>query len=205
MSPRTEQVSIRAKLGLTPQMDVRPYAYGNTFKRTVTILIGLMNEKSDKLHVKLGEGKRSMKLAYRQNAVELAFAITVWKSHGGTYPNILMLLEGSTDAPKWCYKHMYVAYSRVPSALRFRCFPCRKRLLACSERASLPMLPLSQAFRRKPSVATYSPTCANIWATKWRMDAYGRMATGGRNNLCWTNHEAARNHHRHHERGNKRP
>ena len=111
----------------------------------VTIPIGLMNEKSDKLHVKLGEGKRSMKLAYRQHAVELAFAITVWNSLGGTYPNLLMLLEGSTDVPKWCYAHMYVAYSRVPSALRF---------------------PLSQAFRRH-LLTNLRP---DIWATKWRMD-----------------------------------
>ena len=75
-------------------------AEGNTFRRTVTIPIGLMNEKSDKLHVKLGEGKRSMKLAYRQHAVELAFAITVWKSQGGTYPNLLMLLEGFDGCAK---------------------------------------------------------------------------------------------------------
>ena len=144
--------------------------------------IGLMNEKSDKLHVKLGEGKRSMKLAYRQHVVELAFTITEWKSQGGTYPNILMLLEGSTDAPKWCYEHMYVAYSLVPSTLHFRCFP-----------------------RRKRSVATYSPTCAPTSGRRNGAWTYRRLATGGRNNICWTNNEAARNHHRHHERGNKRP
>ena len=61
---------------------------------------------------------------------------------------IMMLLEGSTDAPKWCYEHMYVAYSRVPSVLRFRCFP------------------LSQAFHRH----LLSNLRPNIWATKWRMD-----------------------------------
>ena len=50
----------------------------------------------NKLHVKLGEGKRSMKLAYRHHAVELA----VWKSQGGTYPNILMLLGGVDGCAK---------------------------------------------------------------------------------------------------------
>ena len=123
-------------------------AAGNTFKRSIIIPIGLMNQKSDKLHIKLGEGKRSVKLAYRQHAVELAFAITVWKSQGGTYRNVLMLLEGSPDAPKWCFEHIYVALSRVPSELGFRCFP------------------LSPAFRRQ-LLANLRP---NIWATKWRMD-----------------------------------
>ena len=57
----------------------------------------------------------------------------------------------------------------------------------------------------KRCVPTYSPTCAPTSGRGNGTWTYGRMATGGRNNLCWTNHEAARNHHRHHERGNKRP
>ena len=58
---------------------------------------------------------------------------------------------------------------------------------------------------RKRSIATYSPTCAPTSGQQNGAWTYGRMATGGRNNLCWTNHEAARNHHRHHERRNERP
>ena len=47
--------------------------------------------------------------------------------------------------------------------------------------------------------------CLGWYGLLFPCSTYGRMATGGRNNLCWTNHEAARNHHRHHERGSKRP
>ena len=93
----------------------------------VTIPIGLMNEKSDKLHVKLGEGKRSMKLAYRQHAVELTFTITVWKSQGAgrhapKHPDAAGGVDGCAKVVLWTHV---------------------RGVLACSERASLPMLPPS--------------------------------------------------------------
>ena len=147
----------------------------------VTIPIGLMNEKSDKLHVKLGKGKRSMKLVYRgarlhHHRVEVAGRHVPKHPYQCCWRGRRMRQSGAMNTCTWRTSVFWA---------RFACdafSPCRKR-----------------------SVATYSPTCAPTSGRRNGALKYGRMATGGRNNLCWTNHEAARNHHRHHERGNKRP
>ena len=123
----------------------------DTCRERIIIPIGLIHDKTDKFCVKLGAGTHTQKVAYRQHAVDLAFAVTVWKSQGATLKNALVLLEGSPDAPKWCFEHLYVAYSRVPSESCFRCFP------------------LSPAFRLY-ALANLRP---NIWAVKWRMDVRG--------------------------------
>ena len=123
----------------------------DTCRERIIIPIGLIHDKTDKFCVKLGAGRHTQKVSYRQHAVDLAFAVTVWKSQGATLKNALVLLEGSPDAPKWCFEHLYVAYSRVPSESCFRCFP------------------LSPAFRLH-ALANLRP---NIWAVKWRMDVRG--------------------------------
>ena len=78
-----------------------------------------------------------MKLAYRQHAVELAFAITVWKSQGGTYVPKHPDAAGGVDG---CAKVVLLIHI--------------SGVLACSEHASLPMLPPVASV---PSPPTHQP------------------------------------------------
>eukprot|EP00919_Chromeraceae_sp_WS-2016_P007706 GHVR01018090.1.p1 GENE.GHVR01018090.1~~GHVR01018090.1.p1 ORF type:complete len:165 (+),score=8.05 GHVR01018090.1:1213-1707(+) len=122
-------------------------ANGHEFKKTIIIPIGVVRGNKEKFSIRAGVNN-APKVMYLQHAVELAFALTVWKSQGGSLKYVIVLLEGSPDAPKWRYEHLYVAYSRVPGETRFRCFP------------------LSADFRYH-TLASLRP---NIWAVKWRMD-----------------------------------
>jgi hypothetical protein len=64
-------------------------------------------------------------LSYHVHAVDLSFAITTWKSQGGTFEYIIALLEnyGGSSKQKLSYELLYVMFSRVKKAQRFRCMP----------------------------------------------------------------------------------
>lgn len=91
------------------------------------------------------------KLSYRAHAVDLSFAVTIWKSQGGTFDRIISLLESydTTKKQRLTYELMYVTFSRVRNASGFRCMPL------------LTSIETKQRLRRlRPS----------IYATRYRMD-----------------------------------
>eukprot|EP00918_Siedleckia_nematoides_P071053 GHVU01155170.1.p1 GENE.GHVU01155170.1~~GHVU01155170.1.p1 ORF type:complete len:166 (-),score=4.80 GHVU01155170.1:7-504(-) len=122
-------------------------ASGRRFRSRIVIPVGIVNAKGERFIVKVGSGSDCPTVHYKQHAVDLAFALTVWKSQGCTLKYVLALLEGSPGVPKWQFEHLYVAHSRVPRALTYRCFT------------------LSECFQRH-TIAKLRP---NIWAVKWRM------------------------------------
>ena len=68
------------------------------------------------------------KVIYCAHAIDLAFAITTWKSQGGTFDYIIALLENSTGAHCMIsFELLYVMISRVRQTDRFRCFPMAMR------------------------------------------------------------------------------
>ncbi len=90
-------------------------------------------------------------MTYYAHAVDLAFAVTVWKCQGGTFDYIIALLEHTPGSPTLTFEKLYVMFTRVKRACRFRC------------------LPLSPAFNE----AKLYHLCPKILATKWRMDIDG--------------------------------
>jgi hypothetical protein len=82
------------------------------------------------------------------HAVDLAFAITVWKCQGGTFDYIIALLKHTPGSPTLTFEKLYVMFTRVKMACRFQC------------------LPLFPAFNK----AKLYNLCPKILATKWRMD-----------------------------------
>ncbi len=87
-------------------------------------------------------------MTYYAHAVDLAFAVTVWKCQGGTFEYIIALLEHTPGSPTLTFEELYVMFTRVKRACGFRC------------------LPLSPAFT-KAKLYHLRP---KILATKWRMD-----------------------------------
>jgi hypothetical protein len=87
-------------------------------------------------------------VTYYAHAVELAFAITVWKFQEGTFDYIIALLKHNPGSPTLTFEKLYVMFTRVKKACKFRC------------------LPLSPAFN-KAKLYHLRP---KILATKWRMD-----------------------------------
>jgi len=65
----------------------------------------------------------SVHVRYTAHAVDLAFAITVWKAQGGTFPFVLAMLENICGGKPLTFERAYVMYSRAIAASRFRCFP----------------------------------------------------------------------------------
>ncbi len=53
------------------------------------------------------------------HAVDLAFAITVWKCQGGTFDYIIALLEHSPGNPTLTFEKLYVMFTRVKMACNF--------------------------------------------------------------------------------------
>jgi hypothetical protein len=86
-------------------------------------------------------------VTYYAHAVDLAFAITVWKCQGGTFAYIIALLEHTPGSPTLTFETLYVMFTRVKKACKFQC------------------LPLSPAFN-KAKLYHLQP---KILATKWRM------------------------------------
>ncbi len=62
-------------------------------------------------------------VTYYAHAVDLAFAITVWKCQGGTFDYIIGLLEQSPGSPTLTFENLYVMFTRVKKASKFRCLP----------------------------------------------------------------------------------
>ena len=65
----------------------------------------------------------SVNVRYTVHAVDLGFAITVWKAQGGTFPFVLAMLENICGGKPLTYERAYVMFSRAIAASRFRCFP----------------------------------------------------------------------------------
>ncbi len=87
-------------------------------------------------------------VTYYAHAVDLAFAITVWKCQRDTFDYIIALLEQTPGSPTLTFEKLYVMFKRVKKASKFQC------------------LPLSKAFN-KTKLYHLRP---KILATKWRMD-----------------------------------
>jgi ubiquitin C-terminal hydrolase len=85
-----------------------------------TIPIGL-DSRQEKNHLCIASSR--IKVHYIAHAVDLAFAITVWKSQGGEYDKIVLLLEPSKPGPALNYHLLYTAFSRVKLASGYRCLP----------------------------------------------------------------------------------
>jgi hypothetical protein len=62
-------------------------------------------------------------VTYYAHAVDLAFAITVWKCQGGTFDYIIALLDHTPGSPTLTFENLYVMFTRVKMAGKFRCFP----------------------------------------------------------------------------------
>ncbi len=87
-------------------------------------------------------------MTYYAHAVDLAFAITVWKCQGSTFDYIIALLERTPGSPTLTFEKLYVMFTKVEMACKFW------------------FLPLSPAFN-KAKLYNIRP---KILATKWRMD-----------------------------------
>ncbi len=62
-------------------------------------------------------------MTYYAHAVDLAFAITVWKCQGGTFDYIIALLEHTPASPTLTFEKLYVMFTRVKIACQFQCLP----------------------------------------------------------------------------------
>ncbi len=58
-------------------------------------------------------------VTYYAHAVDLAFAITVWKCQGGTFDYIIALLEQTPGSPTLTFENSYVMFTRVKMASKF--------------------------------------------------------------------------------------
>jgi hypothetical protein len=87
-------------------------------------------------------------VTYYAHAVDLAFAITIWKCQGGTFEYIIALLEHSPGSPALTFEKLYVLFTRVKEANHFRCLPLS------------PIYDKRTLFHLRPK----------ILATKWQMD-----------------------------------
>jgi hypothetical protein len=115
----------------------------NGLKTSIVIPVGLFRHKSMELKF-----RDQLTLHYEKHAVDLALAITVYKSQGGTFDYVIVLLEPSNPKNKLTFETLYVMFSRVRLGNHIRC------------------IPLSATFDRK-AIKELLP---NIYATKWRMD-----------------------------------
>ncbi len=109
----------------------------------IQIPIGLTSRCKKKVRVGTQES-----VTYFAHAVDLTFAVTVWKCQGGTFDYIIALLKHTPGSPTLTYEKLYVTFTRVTKACNFRC------------------LPLSPAFNK----AKFYHLCPKILATEWRMD-----------------------------------
>jgi hypothetical protein len=109
----------------------------------IQIPIGLTSRCEKKVKVGTQES-----VTYYAHAVDLAFAITVWKCQGGTFDYIIALLEHSPGSPTLTFEKLYVMFTRVKMACKFQC------------------LPLSPAFNK----AKLYNLCPKMLPTEWRMD-----------------------------------
>ncbi len=55
-------------------------------------------------------------VTYYAQAVDLAFAMTVWECQGGTFDYIIALLEQTPGSPTLTFENLYVMFTRVKKA-----------------------------------------------------------------------------------------
>jgi hypothetical protein len=67
-------------------------------------------------------------VTYYAHAVDLAFAITVWKCQGGTFDNIIALLEHTPGSPTLTYEKLYVIFRRVKKPATFAAYHFHQHL-----------------------------------------------------------------------------
>jgi hypothetical protein len=84
----------------------------------IRIPIGLTSRCNKKAKVGTQES-----VTYYTHAVDLAFAITVWKCQSGTFECIIAPLEHSPGSPALTFEKLYVMFTRVKEANHFRCLP----------------------------------------------------------------------------------
>ena len=126
--------------------------YNNqTHKEKVLIPIGMLDKRSQK---KLNTFRMTdnLRMSYASHGVDLAFAVTAWKSQGKTLPYVLMLLNSFPNSPTVSFEKMYVMASRATKSERLRCFPIPDPIVR---------------HKIETKIRNLRP---NIWATKWRMD-----------------------------------
>ncbi len=80
----------------------------------IRISIGLTTRCDRKAKVGLDQS-----VTYYAHAVDLAFAITVWKCQGGTFKYIIALLEHTPGSPALSFENLYVMFTRVKRANHF--------------------------------------------------------------------------------------
>ncbi len=61
-------------------------------------------------------------MTYYAHAIDLAFAITVWKCQGGTFDYIIALLEHTPGSPTLTFEKLYVMFTRVKMACQFNVY-----------------------------------------------------------------------------------
>jgi hypothetical protein len=76
-------------------------------------------------------------VTYYAYAVDLAFAIMVWKCQGGTFEYIIALPEHSPGSPALTFEKLYVMFTRVKEATHFQCLPLSPIHDKCNQK-SLP-------------------------------------------------------------------
>ncbi len=84
----------------------------------IQIPIGLTSRCKKKVKVGTQEP-----VTYFSHAVDLAFAITVWKCQGGICDYIIALLKHTPGSPTLTFEKLYVMFTRVKIACRFCCLP----------------------------------------------------------------------------------
>ncbi len=81
----------------------------------IQIPIGLTSQCKKKVKV----GKQES-VTYYAHAVDLAFAITVWKCQGGTFDYIIALIQHTPGSITLTFEKLYVMFTRVNMACQFR-------------------------------------------------------------------------------------
>jgi hypothetical protein len=109
----------------------------------IRIMIGLASWCNKKAKVGTQES-----VTHYAHALDLAFAITVWKCQGGTFEYIIALLEHSPGSSALTFEKLHVMFTQVKEANHFRCLPLS------------PIYDKQTLFHLRPK----------ILATKWRMD-----------------------------------
>jgi hypothetical protein len=87
-------------------------------------------------------------VTYYVHAIDLAFAVFVWKCQGGTFDYIIALLKHTPGSPTLIFEKLNVVFTQVKRACWFR------------------YLPLSPEFNKAKQYHLHP----KILATKWRMD-----------------------------------
>jgi hypothetical protein len=84
----------------------------------IQIPIGLTSNCERKVKVGTQES-----VTYYAHALDLAFAITVWKCQGGTFDYIIALLAHTPGCPTLTFEKLYVMFTRVKMACQLQCSP----------------------------------------------------------------------------------